>query len=86
VGAIYAARSGYRQVFGIRKTRKELKRRNVDAGRDRVARLMRQEGLEGGRRGKKRRTTIVDEAALERGRDLLQSGRRCPREGLVSLK
>ena len=33
---------------------------------------MRQEGLEGVRRGKKRRTTIVDEAALERARDLLQ--------------
>ena len=33
---------------------------------------MRQEGLEGVRRGKKRRTTIADEAALERARDLLQ--------------
>src|SRR5947199_10347538 len=33
---------------------------------------MRQEGLEGVRRGKKRRTTIVDQAALERARDLLQ--------------
>jgi putative transposase len=32
----------------------------------------RQEGLEGVRRGKKRRTTIVDEAALERARDLVQ--------------
>ena len=44
----------------------------VDVGRDRVARLMRQEGLEGMRRGKKKRTTIPDEAALERARDLLQ--------------
>jgi putative transposase len=33
---------------------------------------MRQEGLEGVRRGKKRRTTIPDEAALERACDLLQ--------------
>jgi transposase InsO family protein len=57
---------------GVRKTWKELKRRGVEVGRDRVARLMRQEGLEGVRRGKKRRTTIVDEAALERARDLLQ--------------
>jgi putative transposase len=33
---------------------------------------MRAEGLEGVRRGKKRRTTIVDESALERARDLVQ--------------
>src|SRR3989442_4175887 len=33
---------------------------------------MRQEGLEGVRRGTKKRTTIADEAALERARDLLQ--------------
>ncbi len=33
---------------------------------------MRQEGLEGIRRGKKKRTTIADEMALERARDLLQ--------------
>jgi transposase InsO family protein len=33
---------------------------------------MRQEGLEGVRRGKKKRTTIPDEAAIERARDLLQ--------------
>ncbi len=72
VGEIHAARAGYRSVYGVRKTWKELKRRNVEVGRDRVARLMRQEGLEGVRRGKKRRTTIVDEAALERARDLLQ--------------
>jgi putative transposase len=49
-----------------------LKRRGVDVGRDRVARLMRQEGLEGMQRGKKRRTTTADEAALERARDLVQ--------------
>jgi putative transposase len=72
VGQIYAARAGYRSVYGVRKTWKELRRRDVDVGRDHVARLMRQEGLEGMRRGKKRRTTIVDEAALERARDLLQ--------------
>jgi putative transposase len=72
VAEIYAARSGYRAVYGVRKTWKELRRRDVEVGRDRVARLMRQEGLEGVRRGKKRRTTIPDEAALERARDLLQ--------------
>jgi transposase InsO family protein len=72
VAEIHAAREGYRSVYGVRKTWKELKRRQVVIGRDRVARLMRQEGLEGVRRGKKRRTTIPDEAALERARDLLQ--------------
>jgi putative transposase len=59
-------------VYGVRKTWKELRRRGVDVGRDRVARLMRQEGLEGVRRGKKRRTTIPDEQGAERARDLLQ--------------
>jgi putative transposase len=72
VKEIYAAREGYRRVYGVRKTWKELKRRDVEIGRDRVARLMREEGLEGVRRGKKRRTTIADEVALERARDLLQ--------------
>jgi transposase InsO family protein len=72
VKELYTAREGYRSVYGVRKTWKELRRRGVEVGRDHVARLMRQEGLEGVRRGKRRRTTIVDEAALERARDLLQ--------------
>ena len=72
VAEIYAAREGYRSVYGVRKTWKELRRREVEVGRDHVARLMRQERLEGVRRGKKRCTTIVDEAALEQARDLLQ--------------
>ncbi len=33
---------------------------------------MRQHGIEGKLRGRKRRTTIPDEAAIERARDLLQ--------------
>jgi putative transposase len=37
-----------------------------------VARVMRQHGLVGKLRGSKRRTTIPDEAAVERARDLLQ--------------
>jgi putative transposase len=69
---IDAARAGYRRVYGVRKTWKQLKREGVDVGRDHVARLMRQAGLEGVRRGKKKRTTIPDEAALERARDLVQ--------------
>ncbi len=72
VKQIHAAREGYRRVYGVRKTWRELHRRGLKTGRDRVARLMRQEGLEGVRRGKKKRTTIPDEAALERARDLLQ--------------
>ena len=72
VKEIYAAREGYRRVYGVRKTWKDLRRRGVEIGRDHVARLMRQKGLEGVRRGKKRRTTIPDEAALERARDLVQ--------------
>jgi putative transposase len=69
---IEAARSGRRRVYGARKTWKELRRRDVDAGRDQVARVMRQHGLEGKLRGSKKRTTVPDEAAVERARDLLQ--------------
>lgn len=72
IAEIQAARSGYRRVYGVRKTWKELRRRGVEVGRDRVGRLMRREGLEGVRRGKRKRTTMPDEAALERARDLLQ--------------
>ncbi len=69
---IEAARVGYRAVYGVRKTWKELRRRGLDVGRDQVARVMRRAGLEGKRRGAKKRTTIADETALERARDLLQ--------------
>ncbi len=66
------ARSGYRRAYGARKTWKELRRRDVAAGRDQVARVMRQNGLEGKRRGGKKRTTVADETLVERARDLLQ--------------
>ena len=69
---IEQARSGRRCVYGARKTWKELRRRGVEVGRDRVARVMRQHGLEGKLRGRKRRTTVPDEAAVELARDLLQ--------------
>jgi hypothetical protein len=69
---IEAARSGYRRVYGTRKTWLELRRRGVDVGRDRVSRVMRQHGIEGKLRGRKKRTTIPDEAAVEHARDLLQ--------------
>jgi transposase InsO family protein len=69
---IEAARSGYRRVYGARKTWLELHRRGIDVGRDQVARVMREHGIEGKLRGRKRRTTIPGEAAVERARDLLQ--------------
>lgn len=69
---IEAARTGRRRVYGARKTWKELRRRDVEVGRDQVARVMRQHGLMGKLRGGKKRTTIPGEAAIERARDLLQ--------------
>jgi len=72
VAEIHAARTGYRAVYGVRKTWRELRRRGIsDAGRERVARLMRAEGLRGVQRGKKRRTTTPDETARDRARDLV---------------
>jgi len=72
VAEINAAREGYRRVYGVRKTWRELRRRGItDAGRDRAARLMRQAGLRGVQRGRRRRTTTPDEAAAERARDLV---------------
>jgi putative transposase len=71
VAEIHAARSGYRGVYGAKKTWHELRRRGVDVGRDRVARLMRREGLAGLRRGRRFRTTIPDASAVERARDLV---------------
>ena len=73
VELIRQARSGYRGVYGVRKTWHELVRRGcTDAGRERVARLMRQEGWEGVRRGKRKRTTIADETAAGGARDLVK--------------
>ena len=69
---IEAARTGYRRVYGARKTWLELRRRGIDVGRDQVARVMRQNGLVGKLRGGKKRTTIADEAAAAKARDLLQ--------------
>jgi putative transposase len=69
---IERARSGRRSVYGARKTWKELRRRDVEAGRDQVARVMRSHGLQGKLRGRKRRTTIPDETVAELARDLLQ--------------
>jgi transposase InsO family protein len=73
VELIREARAGYRGVYGVRKTWHELVRRGcTDAGRERVARLMRHQGWEGVRRGKRKRTTVADETAMETARDLVK--------------
>jgi putative transposase len=60
IRTVHAANYG---VYGVRKMHAALRREDVQVGRDRVARLMRQLGLQGMRRGKPKRTTIADTAA-----------------------
>jgi transposase InsO family protein len=72
IAAIHEARQGYRSRFGVRKMWKQLRRNGVtDAGRERVARLMRQEGLRGVQRGRTLRTTRRNETAASRAEDLV---------------
>ncbi|MFE5191916.1 IS3 family transposase [Streptomyces sp. NPDC056628] len=72
-------------VYGVRKVWRQLHREGVPVARCTVARLMRNLGLEGARRGKKIRTTIRDNGH-ERASDLL--GRdftaSCPNERWVA--
>ena len=63
---IHAANLG---VYGVRKVWAALLREGVVAGRDRVARLMREQGLEGVRRG--RRTTTTRPARTVTAGDLV---------------
>ena len=58
------------EVYGIEKVWRQLNREDIAVGRERVARLMREMGLEGVVRGKSKRTTIPDEMA-ERPADLV---------------
>jgi putative transposase len=58
-------------VYGVRKVWRELIRQQLAVARCTVARLMRELGLKGIRRGKKVRTTVPDEAAA-RPADLVQ--------------
>ena len=56
-------------AYGYRRTWLALRREGVEAGRDRVKRLMRAHGIQGAkRRGKPWRTTIPDPAAIHRAR------------------
>jgi putative transposase len=51
-------------VYGARKMQAALRReKSIDIGRDQTARLMRELGLKGVRRGKSKRTTTPDESA-----------------------
>jgi putative transposase len=60
------------ECYGYRRVHAALAREGESAGRDRVARLMRSEGLQGAkRRGKPWRTTIADPAA-QRADDLVE--------------
>jgi putative transposase len=59
-----------RGLYGARKVWLQLRREGILAARCTVERLMRQNGLEGVRRGRKRRTTIPDRRA-ERPLDLV---------------
>jgi putative transposase len=51
------------KVYGVRKLWRAAVRAGEDVGRDQVARLMRSAGIEGVKKGKKRRTTRPDPAA-----------------------
>ena len=69
---IAEARSGFRRVYGVKKTWHQLKRTGVnDVGRDRVGRVMRANGWCGVTHGKNPRTTIAGEMPAELARDLV---------------
>lgn len=70
VAQIITARTGHRAAYGQRRTWRELTDRGVEVGRDRVARLMRTNGIHGVIRGR-HRTTIRDHQVTERAADLV---------------
>ena len=63
VPILVALWSANRKVYGARKLWRAARRAGHDLGRDQVARLMRQAGIEGWRKGKKRKTTRPDPEA-----------------------
>jgi len=65
LGRIEAVHAANYHCYGYRRMWLALERAGVDAGRDRVKRLMREAGIQGAkRRGKPWRTTIADPAAV----------------------
>ncbi|MGB2914965.1 MAG: IS3 family transposase [Candidatus Microthrix parvicella] len=69
--AIVTVHQANYEVYGVRKMWKAMRRAGEDIGRDQVARLMRELGIEGVRRGRKVRTTKPDKAA-DRPPDLVE--------------
>lgn len=67
---IITARTGHRAAYGQRRTWRELGDRGISVGRDRVARLMRANGMCGVIRGS-HRTTIAGEQKAGRAGDLV---------------
>ena len=67
---IITARTGYRRSYGQKRTWCELTDRGIEVGRDRVARLMRANGLTGVIRGRRHVTTSRDDSH-ERAPDLV---------------
>jgi putative transposase len=63
-------RESYDGTYGIEKVWLQLNREKIEVGRDRVARLMRELGLEGVLKGKKKRTTVPADLA-DRPADLV---------------
>ena len=59
------------EVYGVRKMWRQARRESLPAGRDRVARLMRDLGIRGAARERRRRTTIPGEPAAARPADLV---------------
>ena len=77
VEQIAEARSGFKKVYGVRKTWKQLKRMGVDdVGRDRVGRVMRQQGWKGTRRGNKKRAASSRGERLDLGSRAVRHRRR----------
>jgi putative transposase len=71
LGEIRRVHTDSRGLYGTRKVWWQLQREGIPAARCTVERLMRRAGLQGVVRGKRRRTTIVDQAA-ERPIDLVE--------------
>jgi putative transposase len=69
--AIFTVWQANYEVYGVRKMWKAMRRAGADVGRDQVARLMRDLGIAGARRGKRVRTTRPDDKA-NRSPDLVE--------------
>lgn len=69
---IITARTGKKASYGQKRTWFALVDQGVDVGRDRVARLMRSNGLVGVRRGRRHVTTTPDGSLVERPVDLVE--------------